>query len=63
MLLDAPVFYLFCVARSAAGGSGSIGGVDVKMLAEQNLQLKEALKRLHNHSIAEKTEVSQYSPS
>lgn len=28
------------------------------MLAEQNVQLKEALKRLHSHSIAEKTDVS-----
>lgn len=44
--------------RSAAGGSSGDGGVDVKMLAEQNVQLKEALKRLHSHSIAEKTDVS-----
>lgn len=46
------------VMRSAAGGAGGDGGVNVKMLAEQNVQLKEALKRLHNHSIAEKTDVS-----
>lgn len=44
--------------RSAAGGSSGDGSVDVKMLAEQNVQLKEALKRLHTHSIAEKTDVS-----
>lgn len=44
--------------RSAAGGSSGDGSVDVKMLAEQNVQLKEALKRLHSHSIAEKTDVS-----
>lgn len=43
---------------SAAGASSGDGGVDVKMLAEQNVQLKEALKRLHSHSIAEKTDVS-----
>lgn len=46
--------------RSAAGGSSGDGGVDVKMLAEQNVQLKEALKRLHSHSIAEKTTVSAH---
>lgn len=46
------------VIRSAAGGSSGDGSVDVKMLAEQNVQLKEALKRLHSHSIAEKTDVS-----
>lgn len=45
-------------SRSAAGGSSGDGSVDVKMLAEQNVQLKEALKRLHSHSIAEKTDVS-----
>lgn len=45
------------ILRSAAGGAGD-GSVDVKMLAEQNVQLKEALKRLHTHSIAEKTDVS-----
>lgn len=44
--------------RSAAGGSSGDGSVDVKKLAEQNVQLKEALKRLHSHSIAEKTDVS-----
>lgn len=44
--------------HSAAGGSSGDGSVDVKMLAEQNVQLKEALKRLHSHSIAEKTDVS-----
>lgn len=44
--------------RSAAGGAGDDGSVDIKMLAEQNVQLKEALKRLHSHSIAEKTDVS-----
>lgn len=43
--------------RSAAGGAGD-GSVDMKMLAEQNVQLKEALKRLHSHSVAEKTDVS-----
>lgn len=62
LLVDIPectcIFVLSFATRSAAGGSGSTGGVDVKMLAEQNLQLKEALKRLHNHSISEKTEVS-----
>ena len=42
---------------SAAGSSSDNGSVDVKMLAEQNVQLKEALKRLHSHSIAEKTDV------
>lgn len=44
--------------RSAAGGGGGDGSVDVKMLAEQNVKLKDALKRLHSHSIAEKTEAS-----
>lgn len=44
--------------RRAAGGAGGDGGVNVKLLAEQNVQLKEALKRLHTHSIAEKTDVS-----
>eukprot|EP00903_Cladosiphon_okamuranus_P014632 g13568.t1 len=46
-------------ALSAAGGSSGDGGVDVKMLAEQNVQLKEALKRLHSHSIAEKTDLTK----
>eukprot|EP00752_Nemacystus_decipiens_P011881 g10535.t1 len=46
-------------ALSAAGGSSGDGGVDVKMLAEQNVQLKEALKRLHSHSVAEKTQLTK----
>ncbi|CAN0002365.1 unnamed protein product [Scytosiphon promiscuus] len=45
-------------ALSAAGGAGD-GSVDVKMLAEQNLQLKEALKRLHTHGIAEKSDLTK----
>ncbi|CBN74280.1 conserved unknown protein [Ectocarpus siliculosus] len=45
-------------ALSAAGGARD-GSVDVKMLAEQNVQLKEALKRLHTHSIAEKTDLTK----
>lgn len=55
-LLPSGVRHIF----RAAGGAGSDGGVDVKMLAEQNVQLKEALKRLHTHSVAEKTEVRYY---
>lgn len=45
-----------CSSRAAGDAAGG-EGVDVKMLAEQNLQLKEALKRLHTHSITEKSEV------
>lgn len=46
--------------NSAAGGAaGSDGSVDVKMLAEDNMQLREALKRLHSHSLGEKTEVKK----
>lgn len=48
-----------CNLHSAAGGARD-GSVDVKMLADQNVQLKEALKRLHTHSIAEKTDVSAH---
>lgn len=54
------VHCIFVSMRSAAGGGGGDGGVDVKMLAEQNVKLKEALKRLHTHSIAEKTDVSTF---
>lgn len=54
-------FFVHCVSfvlsRSAAGGTGGEGGVNVKLLAEQNMQLKEGLKRLHTRSIAEKTDV------
>lgn len=52
------VHRIFVPTRSAAGGGGGDGSVDVKMLAEQNVKLKEALKRLHTHSVAEKTDVS-----
>ncbi|CAM9242814.1 unnamed protein product, partial [Hapterophycus canaliculatus] len=45
-------------ALSAAGGVGD-GSVDVKMLAEQNVQLKEALQRLHTHSIGEKADLTK----
>lgn len=51
-----------CCTRAAGSAAGSDGSVDVKMLAEQNLQLKEALKRLHTHSIGEKTEVCRANP-
>ena len=47
----------FVVSLSDAGGAGGDGGVNVKLLAEQNMQLKEGLKRLHTRSIAEKTDV------
>lgn len=47
----------FVLSRSAARGTGGEGGVNVKLLAEQNMQLKEGLKRLHTRSIAEKTDV------
>lgn len=47
----------FVPSVSAAGGTGGEGGVNVKLLAEQNMQLKEGLKRLHTRSIAEKTDV------
>lgn len=47
----------FVLFRSAATGAGGDGGVNVKLLAEQNMQLKEGLKRLHTRSIAEKTDV------
>ncbi|CAM9139039.1 unnamed protein product [Sphacelaria rigidula] len=46
-------------ALRAAGDAAGGEGVDVKMLAEQNLQLKEALKRLHTHSITEKSELTK----
>ncbi|CAM9412038.1 unnamed protein product [Ascophyllum nodosum] len=46
-------------ALSAAGGVSGDGAVDVRRVAEQNVQLKEALKRLHSHSIAEKTELTK----
>lgn len=52
----------FVLSRSAAGGAGGERGVNVKLLAEQNMQLKEGLKRLHTRSIAEKTDVRTLSP-